>query len=117
MTKDIAGGGRGLIKGIISEFPWKGSENHERTSDSRAVILSSTNVSVGIQSNTTCYSSSSGVYYTSSDVFRPYHNGHLQASILGGVVNTIVIYNIRDLVSCATLAVYYHILVGGVVVK
>jgi hypothetical protein len=50
-------------------------------------------------------------------MFRPYHNGHLQASILGGVVNTIVIRNIRDLVSCATLAVYYHILVGGVVVK
>jgi hypothetical protein len=34
-----AGGGRGLIKGIISEFPWRGSENHERTSDSRAGIL------------------------------------------------------------------------------
>jgi hypothetical protein len=67
--------------------------------------------------NTTCYSFSSGVYYTSSDMFRPYHNGHLQASILGGVVNTIVIRNIRDLVSCAKLAVYYHILVGGVVVK
>jgi hypothetical protein len=50
-------------------------------------------------------------------MFRPYHNGHLQASILGGVVNTIVISNIRDLVSCAKLAVYYHGLVGGVVVK
>jgi hypothetical protein len=45
------------------------------------------------------------------------HNGHLQASILGGVVNTVVIRNIGDLVSCAKLAVYYHILVGGVVVK
>jgi hypothetical protein len=72
---------------------------------------------VGIQSNTTCYSSSNGVYYTSSDMFRLYHNGHLQASILGGVVNTTVIRNIRDLVSRAKLAVYYNILVGGVVVK
>jgi hypothetical protein len=50
-------------------------------------------------------------------MFRPYHDGHLQASILGGVVNTTVIHNIQDLVSCAILAVYYHILVGGVVVK
>jgi hypothetical protein len=50
-------------------------------------------------------------------MFRPYHNGHLQASVLGGVVNTIVIRNIRDLVSCAKLAVYYQIEVGGVVVK
>jgi hypothetical protein len=46
-----------------------------------------------------------------------YHNGHLQASILGGVVNTNVIRNMRDLVLCAKLAAYYHILVGGVVVN
>jgi hypothetical protein len=78
---------------------------------------SSLNVCVSIQSNTTCYSFSNGVYYISSDMFRPYHNGHLQASMLGGVVNTIVIRNILGLVSCAQLAVYYHILVGGVVVK
>ena len=43
----------------------------------------------GIQSNTTCYSFSNGVYYTLSDMFRPIYNGHLQVSILGGVVNTI----------------------------
>jgi hypothetical protein len=49
-------------------------------------------------------------------MFRPYHNGHLQASILGGVVNTIVKRNIGDLVSCAKLAVYYHIMVGVIVV-
>jgi hypothetical protein len=30
---------------------------------------------------------SSGVYYTLRDMFRPCHNGHLQVSILGGVVN------------------------------
>jgi hypothetical protein len=71
-----------------------------------AGYLLSINVSVGIQSNTTCYSFSSGVYYTSSDMFRPYHNAHLQASILGGVVNTTEIRNIRDLVSCAKLSVY-----------
>jgi hypothetical protein len=52
-----------------------------------------------IQSNTTCYSFSKGVYYTLSDMFRPYYNGHLQASILGGAVNTIIIRTIRDLVS------------------
>jgi hypothetical protein len=62
------------------------------------------------------YIVSSGVNYTSSDMFRPFHNGHLQASIIG-VVNTIVIRIIRDLVSCDKLALYYHILVGGVVVK
>jgi hypothetical protein len=50
-------------------------------------------------------------------MFRSYHNGHFQASMLGGVVNTIVIRNIRDLVSCAKLAVYYHILVGVIVVN
>jgi hypothetical protein len=50
-------------------------------------------------------------------MFRPFYNGHLQASILGGAVNTVVIRNIRDLVSCAKLAVYYHILVGVIVVK
>jgi hypothetical protein len=50
-------------------------------------------------------------------MFRPNHSGHLQASMLGGVVNTIVIRNVRDLVSYAKLSVYYHILVGGVVVK
>jgi hypothetical protein len=55
------------------------------------VSVTSKNVSVGIQSNTTCYSFSNGVYYTLSDMFRPYYNGHLHASILGGVVNTIVI--------------------------
>jgi hypothetical protein len=72
---------------------------------------------VGVWSNTTCYSFSNGVYYTLGDMFRPFYNGHLQASILGGVVNTIVIRNIRDLVPYAKLAVYYHILEGGVVVK
>jgi uncharacterized membrane protein len=46
-----------------------------------------------------------------------YLNCHLQDSLLGGVVNTIIIRNIRDLVSCAKLAVYYHISVGRVVVK
>jgi hypothetical protein len=50
-------------------------------------------------------------------MFRPFCKGHLQASIRGGVVNTIVIRNIRDLVSRATLAVYYHILVCGLVVN
>jgi hypothetical protein len=75
------------------------------------------NVSVGIQSNTTCYSFSSGVYYTSGDMFRPFYNGHLQASILGGVVNTNVIRNIQDLVSRVKTAVYYHILVGVIVVN
>jgi hypothetical protein len=54
---------------------------------------SSINVSVGIQSNTTCHSFSNGVSYTLGDMFRPYHNGHLQAYILGGVVNTIVIWH------------------------
>jgi hypothetical protein len=68
--------------------------------------ISSINVSVGIQSNTTCYSFSGGVYYTLSDMFRPYHNDHLQGSTLGGVVNTIVIRNTRDIVSCAKLSVY-----------
>jgi hypothetical protein len=58
--------------------------------------VTSINVSVGIQSNTTCYSFSNGVYYTLSDMFRPFYNGHLQASILGGAVNTIVIRNIRE---------------------
>jgi tryptophan synthase alpha subunit len=50
-------------------------------------------------------------------MFRPFYNGHLQASILGGVVNTTVIRNIRDLVSRAKTAVYYHILVGVRVVN
>jgi hypothetical protein len=50
-------------------------------------------------------------------MFRPFYNGHLQASILGGVVNTTVIRNIRDLVSRAKTAVYYHILVGVIVVN
>jgi hypothetical protein len=45
-------------------------------------------------SNTTCYSFSSGVYYTLSDMFRPFYNGRLQASLLGGGVNTTVIRNI-----------------------
>jgi hypothetical protein len=49
-------------------------------------------------------------------MFRPFYNGHLQASILGFVVNSIVLRNIRDLVSCTKLAVYYHILVGVIVV-
>jgi len=48
MTKNIAGGGRGLVKGIIAEFPRKGSENHERTSDSRAGILYSRHETCGI---------------------------------------------------------------------
>jgi hypothetical protein len=71
---------------------------------------------VGIQSNTTCYSFSNGAYYTLSDTFRPFYNVHLQASIIGGVVNTIVIRNIRDLVSRAKIVVYYHILVGVITV-
>jgi hypothetical protein len=50
-------------------------------------------------------------------MFRPYYNGHLQASILGGTVNTIVMRNIRDLVSRVKTAVYYHILVGVTVVN
>jgi hypothetical protein len=41
------------------------------------------------ESKTTCYSFSNGVYYTLSDMFRPIYNGCLQASVLGGVVNTI----------------------------
>jgi hypothetical protein len=44
---------------------------------------------VGTQSNTICYSFSNGIYYTLSDMFRPIYNGHLQASVLRGVVNTI----------------------------
>jgi hypothetical protein len=72
---------------------------------------------VGIQSNTTCYSFSNGVYYTLGDIFRPFYKGHLQVSILGGAVNTIVIRNIRDLVSRVKTAVYYHILVGVIVVN
>jgi hypothetical protein len=39
-------------------------------------------------------------------MFRPYYNGHLQASIPGGAVNTIAIRNIRDLVSRVRTAVY-----------
>jgi hypothetical protein len=70
----------------------------------------------GIQSNTNCYSFSSCAYYTLSDMFRPFYNGHLQASILADV-NTIVTRNIRDLVSRAKLAIYYHILVGAIVVN
>jgi hypothetical protein len=50
-------------------------------------------------------------------MFRPFYNGHPQASILGGAVNTIVIRNIRDLVSRVKTAVYYHILVGVIVVN
>jgi hypothetical protein len=57
------------------------------------------------------------IYYTLGDMFRPYYNGHLQASILGVAVNTIVIRNIRDLVSRAKTAVYYHTLVGVTVVN
>jgi hypothetical protein len=53
------------------------------------VTVTSIIVHVGIQSNTTCYSFSNGVYYILSDMFRPNYNGHLQASVLGGVVNTI----------------------------
>jgi hypothetical protein len=34
-------------------------------------------------------------------MFRPIYNGLLQTSVLGGVVNTIVIRAIRDLVSRA----------------
>jgi hypothetical protein len=68
----------------------------------------------GIKPNTTCYNFSSGVYYTLRDMFRPFCNGHLQVSILGGVVNTILTRNIRDLVSRAKLAIYYHRLVGGI---
>jgi hypothetical protein len=45
-------------------------------------------VYVSIESNTTCYSFSNGVYYTLSDMFRPIYNGHLQAYVLG-VVSTI----------------------------
>jgi hypothetical protein len=74
-------------------------------------------VYVGIQSNTTCYSFSNDVYYTLSDMFRPLYHGHLQASVLGGVVNTIVICNIRDLVPRVKTAVCYRILVGVIVVN
>jgi hypothetical protein len=81
------------------------------------VSITSINVSVGIQSSTTCYSFSNGVYYSLSDMFRPLYTGHLQVSILGGVVNTTVIRNIRNLVSCAKLAVHYHILVGVIEVN
>jgi hypothetical protein len=49
-------------------------------------------------------------------MFRPFYNGHLQASILGGAVNSIVIRNIRDLISRVKTAVYYRILVGVMVV-
>jgi hypothetical protein len=42
-----------------------------------------------VQSNTACYSFSNSFYYTLSDMFRPIYKGHLQASVLGGVVNTI----------------------------
>jgi hypothetical protein len=79
--------------------------------------ITSINASVGIQSNTTCYSFSDGVYYTLSDMFRPFYNGYLQASVLGSVVNTTVIRNIRYLVSRAQTAVYYHVLVGVIVVN
>jgi hypothetical protein len=50
-------------------------------------------------------------------MFRPFYNDHLQASIPGSAVNTIVIRNIRDLVSRVKSAVYYHILVGVIVVN
>jgi hypothetical protein len=50
-------------------------------------------------------------------MFRPFYNDHLQASILGGAVNTIVIRNIGDLVSRVKTVVYYHILVGVIVVN
>jgi hypothetical protein len=50
-------------------------------------------------------------------MFRPFYNGHLQASILGGAVNTIVIRNIRDLVSRVKTAVYCHILTGVIVLN
>jgi hypothetical protein len=46
------------------------------------------NCILGIQSNTTCYSFSNGVYYILRDIFLPIYNDHLQASVLGGVVNT-----------------------------
>jgi hypothetical protein len=51
-------------------------------------------------------------------MLRPFHNGHLYSSVLAGVVNTIVIRNIRDLVSRTKTAVviYYHILSGVIVV-
>jgi hypothetical protein len=55
------------------------------------------------------------VFNTLSDMFRPFYNGHLQASMLVGVVNTTVIRNIRDLVSCARTAVCHHMLLGIVV--
>jgi uncharacterized membrane protein len=32
-------------------------------------------------------------------MFRPFYNGHLQASILGGAANTTAIRNVRDIVS------------------
>jgi hypothetical protein len=71
--------------------------------------VTSINVSVGIQSNTTCCSFSNGVYYTLSDIFRPFYNGHLQASILGGVVNTTVISNVQDIVSCQNCCILPYI--------
>jgi hypothetical protein len=55
-------------------------------------------------------------YYTLSDMFRPFYHGHLQASVLGGVVNTTVIHNIQDLVSRAKTVVYHYILVDVIIV-
>jgi hypothetical protein len=59
--------------------------NIPRCNENKSLAISSIHVYVGIESNTTCYSFSSGVYYILSDMFRPFYNGHLQASILGGV--------------------------------
>jgi hypothetical protein len=71
--------------------------------------ITSINVSVCIQSNTTCWRFSEGVYYTLGDMFRPYYSGHLQASILGVAIDTIIIRNKRDLVSRVKTAVYIGI--------
>jgi hypothetical protein len=46
------------------------------------------NVHVGTQSNTTCCSFSNGVYCTLSYTFQPIYNGHLQAPVLGVIVVT-----------------------------
>jgi hypothetical protein len=54
---------------------------HIRAIHSRCVHKQSNiNVSLGIQSNTTCYSFCSGVYYTSSDMFPHRHARHPETS-------------------------------------
>jgi hypothetical protein len=83
----------------------------------RSLICLKYNVYVSIYSNTTCFSFCSGVYCTLSDMFQPFCSGHFQACLLGGVVHTVVIHNVWDLVLCAKLAVYYHMLVVRILVN